>query len=56
MSASPLLALPPWLQSAFAARGFSELTPVQAAVLDPKLAGRDLRIGSATAKLAGGVR
>lgn len=40
--------MPQWLQSAFATRGFTELTPIQEAVLRPELAGRDLRMSSAT--------
>ena len=40
--------LPPAIRSALAARGFSALTPVQEAVIDPGLAGRDLRIFSQT--------
>jgi ATP-dependent RNA helicase DeaD len=38
----------PALASALAQRGYSRLTPVQIAVLDAKLAGRDLRITSQT--------
>ncbi|MFT3768040.1 MAG: DEAD/DEAH box helicase [Minicystis sp.] len=41
-------ALSPSIQAAFAGRGFSTLTPIQEAVLDPELAGRDLRIFSQT--------
>ncbi|MDD9972158.1 MAG: DEAD/DEAH box helicase, partial [Myxococcales bacterium] len=43
-----LSAMPEWLQSAFATRGFTQPTPIQTAVLDPELRGRDLRIASAT--------
>ena len=42
----PLLG--PLLAKALAERGYTELTPVQQAVLDPALAGRDLRITSQT--------
>jgi ATP-dependent RNA helicase DeaD len=38
----------PAVASALAKRGYSSLTPVQVAVLDPELAGRDLRITSQT--------
>lgn len=41
-------AQPEWLQAAFSARGFSQLTPIQEAVLSPACAGRDLRLASAT--------
>ena len=40
--------LGPALAGALAAKGFTELTPVQLAVLDPELEGRDLRISSQT--------
>lgn len=40
--------LEPALATAFARKGYEELTPVQAKVLDPALAGRDLRITSQT--------
>ncbi len=40
--------LSPALESALAKRGFTSLTPVQLAVLDSKLEGRDLRITSQT--------
>ncbi len=40
--------LSPALESALAKRGFTSLTPVQLAVLDSKLDGRDLRITSQT--------
>jgi ATP-dependent RNA helicase DeaD len=38
----------PALASALEKKGFTELMPVQAAVLDPALAGRDLRVSSQT--------
>ncbi len=38
----------PELASAIVNKGFERLTPVQEAVLDPKLAGRDLRVSSQT--------
>ncbi len=40
--------LGPELSSAFAKKGYTTLTPVQKSVLDPALAGRDLRISSQT--------
>src|SRR4051812_4185507 len=40
--------LGPDLSSALAKKGYAELTPVQQAVLDPALQGRDLRISSQT--------
>ena len=40
--------LSPAIRAALEGRGFTELTPVQEAVLDPALAGRDLRIFSQT--------
>jgi len=40
--------LGPALASAFAKKGYATLTPVQRSVLDPALAGRDLRISSQT--------
>ncbi|HEX3777633.1 MAG TPA: DEAD/DEAH box helicase [Polyangiaceae bacterium] len=40
--------LGPALGAAIAAKGFTELTQVQKAVLDPELAGRDLRVTSQT--------
>ncbi len=40
--------VPAGLGAVLAARGFSELTPIQTAVLNPDLAGRDLRISSQT--------
>src|SRR5262249_16931514 len=49
MSPSPTFDdLSPALRTALTGRGFTELTPVQEAVLDPALAGRDLRIFSQT--------
>lgn len=47
-SSDPLALLGPDLSSALAARGYTNLTDVQRAVLDPALAGRDLRISSQT--------
>ena len=38
----------PAVASALAQRGYSRLTPVQVAILDPELSGRDLRITSQT--------
>jgi ATP-dependent RNA helicase DeaD len=38
----------PAVASALSQRGYTRLTPVQVAVLDPKLSGRDLRITSQT--------
>jgi ATP-dependent RNA helicase DeaD len=43
-----LEALGPGLTSALEKKGFTDLTPVQQAVLEPRLAGRDLRITSRT--------
>ncbi len=40
--------LPPAIARAFVERGYTQLTAVQRAVLDPELAGRDLRISSQT--------
>jgi ATP-dependent RNA helicase DeaD len=40
--------VPAGLGAVLAARGFSELTPIQTAVLSPEAAGRDLRISSQT--------
>jgi ATP-dependent RNA helicase DeaD len=40
--------LGPALASALATKGYTSLTPVQKAVLDPALAGRDLRLSSQT--------
>jgi len=40
--------VPAGLGSVLAGRGFTELTPIQTAVLNPDLAGRDLRISSQT--------
>jgi ATP-dependent RNA helicase DeaD len=45
---SPFDAVSPPLRAALEARGFTALTPIQEAVLDPELAGRDLRIFSQT--------
>ena len=45
---SALDTLSPSIQAAFATRGYASLTPIQQAVLDPSLAGRDLRIFSQT--------
>jgi ATP-dependent RNA helicase DeaD len=46
--ADPRVVLGPALTAALDKRGFTDLTPVQLAVLDPKLGGRDLRISSQT--------
>ena len=46
--AVPFSAVPHDLVEALEAKGFTELLPVQEAVLDPELAGRDLRISSQT--------
>ena len=46
--AGPFSAVPAALVPALLARGFTELTSVQKAVLDPELAERDLRISSRT--------
>ncbi len=43
-----LEAAPLGLDAVLSARGFERLTPIQSAVLDPALAGRDLRISSQT--------
>src|SRR5262245_30412596 len=40
--------VPPPLRDAMLERGFSSLTPVQSAVVEPGLEGRDLRISSQT--------
>ncbi|GAB4266846.1 MAG: DEAD/DEAH box helicase [Pararhodobacter sp.] len=45
---SPLTTLPPALQKALADKGYETLTPVQEAVLDPALAGRDLLVSAQT--------
>lgn len=45
---APLSAAPCGLETALAAKGFEELTPIQAAVLAPETEGRDLRITSQT--------
>lgn len=42
------VAIGPALAGALAAKGYTDLTPVQMAVLDPELHGRDLRISSQT--------
>jgi ATP-dependent RNA helicase DeaD len=47
-SLDPLELLGPELSSALAKKGYTSLTPVQKAVLDPALAGRDLRVSSQT--------
>lgn len=44
----PLEAAPFGLDAVLRARGFERLTPIQSAVLDPALAGRDLRMSSQT--------
>lgn len=48
MSDTVFAAVPAGLGATLAARGFTELLPIQAAVLDPELAGRDLHISSQT--------
>ena len=40
--------LPPALAAALTARGYAELTPVQAAVLEPEARGRDLLVSART--------
>jgi ATP-dependent RNA helicase DeaD len=40
--------LPPLLAEALVARGYSSLTPVQSAVLDPQADGRDLVVSART--------
>jgi ATP-dependent RNA helicase DeaD len=40
--------VPAGLGATLAERGFTQLTPIQTAILDPELAGRDLRISSQT--------
>jgi ATP-dependent RNA helicase DeaD len=40
--------LPPFLRDAITARGYTELTPVQAAVLEPAAQGRDLLVSAQT--------
>ena len=47
-SPSPFASLSPSIRSALEGRGFTALTPVQLAVLDPELVDRDLRIFSQT--------
>ena len=44
----PFASLPPFLAEALAARGYSAPTPVQAAVLEPGAAGRDLIVSAQT--------
>ena len=44
----PFPSLPPRLAEALAARGYTEPTPVQTAVLRPDLAGRDLLVSAQT--------
>ena len=46
--AVPISAVPHGLAAALETKGFSELTTVQQAVIDPALAGRDLRMSSQT--------
>lgn len=46
--AMPFPNLPPVLGEALAARGYTEPTPVQAAVLEPEAAGRDLVVSAQT--------
>jgi len=48
MQDNPFAQVPAGLGSVLADRGFTELTSIQAAVLSPDLAGRDLRISSQT--------
>ena len=45
---SPFAEVPAGLDSVLAERGFTEMTPIQSAVLNPELKGRDLRISSQT--------
>jgi ATP-dependent RNA helicase DeaD len=44
----PFSTLPPLLAEALSARGYAEPTPVQAAVLEPEAAGRDLIVSAQT--------
>ncbi|MGV3553745.1 MAG: DEAD/DEAH box helicase [Croceibacterium sp.] len=44
----PFASLPPFLSEALAERGYSDPTPVQAAVLEPEAAGRDLIVSAQT--------
>ncbi|HSQ95001.1 MAG TPA: DEAD/DEAH box helicase [Croceibacterium sp.] len=44
----PFSSLPPHLSAALSGRGYTELTPVQAAVLQPEAAGRDLIVSAQT--------
>jgi ATP-dependent RNA helicase DeaD len=48
MHDNPFANIPAGLGTVLSERGFTELTPIQTAVLDPKVAGRDLRISSQT--------
>lgn len=48
MHDSPFAEVPAGLASVLTQRGFTELTPIQSAVLKPELKGRDLRISSQT--------
>ncbi|MCD4750586.1 MAG: DEAD/DEAH box helicase [Thermoanaerobaculales bacterium] len=48
MHDTPFAEVPEGLGAVLADRGFTELTPIQTAVLNPDLAGRDLRISSQT--------
>ncbi len=45
---APFAEVPAGLAPVLAARGFTELTPIQVAVLDPELVGRDLHLSSQT--------
>jgi ATP-dependent RNA helicase DeaD len=47
-SAAPFAALPPALAAALTARGYADLTAVQAAVIEPEAAGRDLVVSART--------
>ena len=44
----PFSQLPPFLGDALSERGYAEPTPVQAAVLEPAAAGRDLIVSAQT--------
>jgi ATP-dependent RNA helicase DeaD len=48
LPANPFEGIPEAITDALVKRGFTELTPVQRAVLDAELAGKDLRISSQT--------
>ena len=48
MHDTPFAEVPVGLGAVLADRGFTELTPIQTAVLSPDVAGRDLRISSQT--------